>query len=74
MSQKVADAAARSSRITGVASAGTMMWINTANATDAKQLRDFLRTQGVLVKLNGAKGVVTKPSLTLEEHHTQPLV
>lgn len=74
LGQKVKDAAAKSSRITGVNSAGTMMWINTGNAKDAFELRDHLRRHGVLVKLNGAHGVVTKPSLTLEEQHAQPLV
>ena len=50
------------------------MWINTANAKDAFDLRDHLRREGVLVKLNGGQGVVTKPSLYLEEQHAQPLV
>jgi acetylornithine/succinyldiaminopimelate/putrescine aminotransferase len=71
---KVQDAASGNSRITSVNAAGTMMWINTANAKDAFDLRDHLRREGVLVKLNGAQGVVCKPSLTLEEQHTQPLV
>ena len=50
-----------------------MMWINTANAKDAEALRDHLRREGVLVKLNGARGVVCKPALTLEEAQVSQL-
>jgi hypothetical protein len=42
-----------------------MLWINTANGQDAEALRDHLRRSGILVKLNGQNGVVTKPALTL---------
>ena len=59
--------AAKSSKITGVNSAGTMVWIHTASPQDAQALRDHLRRQGVLVKLNGIQGVVAKPALTLQE-------
>jgi hypothetical protein len=51
-----------------------MMWINTANAKDASDLRDHLRREGVLVKLNGSRGVVTKPALNLQEHQASALV
>ena len=61
-------AAEKSKRITSVNSVGTMMWINTANAKDAAELRDHLRRSGVLVKLNGSRGIITKPALTLQEH------
>ena len=64
----VSRAAEKSKRITSVNSVGTMMWINTANAKDAAELRDHLRRSGVLVKLNGSRGVITKPALTLQEH------
>jgi acetylornithine/succinyldiaminopimelate/putrescine aminotransferase len=50
-----------------------MMWINTANAKDASALRDHLRREGVLVKLNGSRGVMTKPALTLQEHECSAL-
>lgn len=50
-----------------------MMWINTATAQDAQELRDSLRRDGVLVKLNGARGVMTKPALTLQEHQASAL-
>jgi hypothetical protein len=50
-----------------------MLWINTANGQDAEALRDHLRRSGVLVKLNGQRGVVTKPALTLQEHQTSAL-
>ena len=49
------------------------MWINTATAQDAQELRDSLRRDGVLVKLNGARGVMTKPALTLQEHQASAL-
>ena len=37
------------------------------------QLYAHMRQQGVLVKLNGARGVMTKPALTLSEQQTGPL-
>jgi hypothetical protein len=49
------------------------MWINTVTAKDAEALRDHLRREGVLVKLNGSRGVVTKPALTLQEHQASSL-
>ncbi len=69
----VSKAATKSSRITSVNSVGSMMWINTANAKDASDLRDHLRREGVLVKLNGSRGVLTKPALTLQEHQCAAL-
>lgn len=50
---QVTSAAAKSKRITDVQSSGTMLWLNTANGQDAAALRDHLRREGVLVKLNG---------------------
>ena len=44
----------KNSKITGVKTMGTMMWINTATGEDAQNLRDHLRRSGVIVKLNGA--------------------
>lgn len=32
-----------------------------------------MRENGVLVKLNGARGVMAKPALTIEEGQTGPL-
>lgn len=66
-------AAEKSERIKSVNAAGSMMWINTANAQDAQSLRDHLRREGVLVKLNGIQGVVTKPALNLDEGHASAL-
>lgn len=65
MHQRVSKAAEKSARIKSVKAVGSMLWINTANAKDAQALRDHLRREGVLVKLNGVQGVVTKPALTL---------
>jgi 4-aminobutyrate aminotransferase-like enzyme len=73
MHQQVSRAAESSSRITGVQAAGTMLWINTANGQDAQELRDHMRREGVIVKLNGVKGVVCKPALTFQEGHIQQL-
>lgn len=67
--RSVSEGAEKSSRITSVNAAGSMFWINTSNAKDAFELRDHLRRNGILVKLNGAQGVVTKPALTLQEQH-----
>lgn len=64
---RVSNAAEKSSRIKSVNAAGSMLWINTATAEDAQALRDHLRREGVLVKLNGITGVVTKPALNMEE-------
>jgi acetylornithine/succinyldiaminopimelate/putrescine aminotransferase len=61
----VTSAAKKSSKITSVNTVGTMLWINTATAKDAEALRDHLRREGVLVKLNGSRGVIAKPALTL---------
>lgn len=68
MLSQVSRAAEKSARISSVKAVGTMLWINTASASDAQELRDHLRREGVLVKLNGVKGVVCKPALTLQEH------
>ena len=73
MHSSVERATANSKRITGVQSAGTMLWINTATGKDAEELRDLLRRAGVLVKLNGPRGVTTKPALILQEHQASVL-
>jgi len=58
---------AKSSKITSVNTVGTQMWINTATGEDAQNLRDHLRRSGVIVKLNGAQGVMARPALILGE-------
>lgn len=57
----------KSEKITGINSVGTMTWIHTASGNDAEELRDHLRRKGVLVRLNGTKGVMARPSLTLDD-------
>ena len=50
-----------------------MTWINTASGKDAEALRDHLRRSGILVKLNGSRGVVAKPALILQDNHASLL-
>ena len=73
MHRTVSSSAEKSSRITSVNHAGSMLWINTGNPKDAMELRDHLRRHGILVKLNGMQGVVAKPALTLQEQHVSSL-
>jgi len=73
MHRTVKASAEKSSRITSVNSAGTMLWINTGSPKDAMELRDHLRRHGILVKLNGMQGVVAKPALNLQEQHVSSL-
>lgn len=62
----------KSSRITACRGVGTSLWIDTA-AGEAGNLRAHLAAKGVLVRSNGAHGVMVKPSLTLEEHQASAL-
>lgn len=73
MRTQVTRAAEKSSRITGVRGVGTQMWIDTKSGEDTQALYAFLRENGVLVKLNGARGVMTKPALTLRDDNIGPL-
>ena len=57
----------KSNKITSVKTVGSQLWINTATGQDAQELRDHLRRAGVLVKLNGACGVMARPALTLKD-------
>lgn len=63
----------KSSKITSIKLVGTQMWINTANGEDAQNLRDHLRRSGVIVKLNGAQGVMARPALTLGDQNVSIL-
>ena len=69
----VSRAAEKSSKITGVRTVGTSTWIDTTNYETTKELYAHMRENGVLVKLNGARGVMTKPALTLGEQQASPL-
>ena len=73
MASSVARSCEKSSRITGVRGSGTSLWIDTVDHNAALELYAHLRENGVLVKLNGARGVMTKPALTLAESQTGPL-
>ena len=61
-------------RIKNINVVGNQMWINTNNGQDAAELRDHLRRSGVLVKLNGAQGVMARPALTLQDSHAAQLL
>lgn len=69
----VARAAEKSSKITGARTVGTASWIDTKDYKTAVELHKHMRDCGVLVKLNGDRGVMTKPALTLEEQQAGPL-
>lgn len=69
----VARACEKSSRITGTRTVGTCSWIDTADSKSTMELYTHLRENGVLVKLNGARGVMTKPALTWNESQASPL-
>ena len=63
----------KSSRITGVRTVGASSWIDTDSYETTMQLYSHMRKNGVLVKLNGARGVMTKPALTLTDSQATPL-
>ncbi len=63
----------KSNKITSVKTVGSQMWINTASGEDAQALRDHLRRAGILVKLNGACGVMARPALTLKDQQVSAL-
>lgn len=63
----VSRASEKSSRITGTRTVGTSSWIDTGDHKTTMELYSHLRENGVLVKLNGARGVMTKPALTMSE-------
>ena len=73
MQSQVERAAEKSSKITGVRGVGTQVWIDTNSYQTTQELYSSLRDNGVLVKLNGARGVMTKPALTLDESQISPL-
>lgn len=54
---------------TGVRGLGTSLFIDTQDSESAYKLQQHLLKEGVLTKLNGAKGIATKPALTLDQKH-----
>ena len=73
VASNVTRACEKSSRITGARTVGSCSWIDTGDHATTMQLYTHMRENGVLVKLNGARGVMTKPALTLTENQTTPL-
>ena len=73
ISNNVQRSCEKSSRITGSRTVGTSSWIDTDSYATTMELYAHMRKNGVLVKLNGARGVMTKPALTLEESQAGPL-
>lgn len=73
IASNVARSCDKSSKITGVRTVGTSSWIDTGDYETTMKLYNHMKTNGVLVKLNGARGVMTKPSLTLKESQAGPL-
>lgn len=69
----MARAGEKSSRITGIRTVGTSSWIDTGDYETTMQLYNHMRENGVLVKLNGARGVMTKPALTFSDSQATPL-
>lgn len=63
----------KSSRITGTRTVGSATWIDTGDHATTMELYKHMREHGVLVKLNGARGVMTKPALTMSESQAGPL-
>ena len=55
----VSRASEKSSRIKGVRTVGTSSWIDTGDYATTMELYAHMRENGVLVKLNGARGVMT---------------
>ena len=52
---------------------GSQIWIDTSSYENTLELYKHCRENGVLVKLNGVRGVMTKPALTLDESQVGPL-
>ena len=60
-------AAEKNAKISGARTVGTQVWIDTGSYEATRALYTHMREQGVLVKLNGARGVMAKPALTLKD-------
>lgn len=73
IASSVARSGDKSSRITGTRTVGSSTWIDTGDHATTMELFKHMREHGVLVKLNGARGVMTKPALTLSESQAGPL-
>ena len=60
--------------VTGVETSGTSLWVDTENVETALALVKHLKTCGVLVKLNGSKGIVARPALVFDAPQSNELV
>ena len=69
MRKQVETVASKKSNLTAVRGQGTALFIDTADGETAWKLQQHLVKEGVLTKLNGSKGISTKPSLLLEQKH-----
>jgi 4-aminobutyrate aminotransferase-like enzyme len=65
---------ARADVIRGVRGSGTSLYIDTAGGDSAKKLQQSLLKNGVIVKLNGDRGIALKPSLLFEERHVDQFI
>ena len=57
--------------VTGVRGQGTQLFIDTVDEQTAQELHYHLIQEGVLTKLNGARGIALKPALIFEEKHVE---
>jgi 4-aminobutyrate aminotransferase-like enzyme len=67
--KQVESVASKKSNVTGVRGLGTSLFIETSDGETAFKLQQHLLKEGILVKLNGSKGIALKPSLLLEQKH-----
>jgi acetylornithine/succinyldiaminopimelate/putrescine aminotransferase len=61
---------AKSSKITAIRGVGSSLYIDAKDAETARDLHSYLFNHGVIVKLNGERGIAIKPALVLEENHS----
>ena len=71
MKRSIESVVSKKSVLTGVRGLGTSLFIDTSDSETAKRLQKHLLKEGVLVKLNDARGIALKPSLLLEQKHVE---
>ena len=69
LKQRAENATKGKQGITGVAGAGTSLFINTSNLSAAQALHSHMLRSGIVTRLNGSNGVLLKPALIFEEKH-----
>lgn len=60
--------------VTGARTSGTSLWVDTDTVETAVSLVQHLKSCGVLVKLNGSKGIVARPALVFGAPQSNELV